>query len=85
MTKDSSRANSVLWTEVEPGHTIDLLLAGATPFGGVVETRTEDGKIIWLNGASAERRLLHSLAEGRHHEMTGIREDTRRRERFPRS
>jgi hypothetical protein len=58
MTKDSSRANSVLWTEVEPGHTIDSFLAGATPFGGVVETRTEDGKIIWLNGASAERRLF---------------------------
>ncbi|MGN7253244.1 hypothetical protein [Arthrobacter sp. SAFR-014] len=36
---------------------------GLTPWGGVIDDRTEDGHIIWVTDEVGTRRLVHSQDE----------------------
>lgn len=63
MTSMTSRVRAPRWDDVEIGDSVELRRNGRTVFAGLVDTRTEDGDIVWVTAATGGRRLFH-IADG---------------------
>lgn len=48
-----------IWTSLAPGDVVSLQGIDARGYGGVVESKTGDGLIIWIRDELNERRLFH--------------------------
>lgn len=70
MTSMTSRVKSpVRWDAVEPGDSVDLKRNGRTVYSGVVDTRTDDGDVVWVTAPAGGRRLFH-IADG--YDLAGV-------------
>ncbi|HEY8699642.1 MAG TPA: hypothetical protein VIM08_01585 [Arthrobacter sp.] len=51
------------WDDVQAGDSVRLSRKGNTEYSGEVDTRTEDGEIVWVKTPAGGRRLFH-IADG---------------------
>jgi hypothetical protein len=51
------------WDDVQAGENVRLSRNGTTEYAGEVDTRTEDGDIVWVKAPTGGRRLFH-IADG---------------------
>jgi hypothetical protein len=51
------------WDDVQVGDSVRLSRNGHTEYRGEVDTRTEDGDIVWIKTPVGGRRLFH-IADG---------------------
>ena len=53
----------VRWDTVETGDAVELRSDGRTVFSGLVDTKTDDGDVVWVAATAGGRRLFH-IADG---------------------
>lgn len=49
----------LIWTGIAPGDVVSIRVVGNQDHVGTVESRTNDGLIIWIRDDLNERRLFH--------------------------
>lgn len=57
--KEVEKHSLLVWTELSPGDVVSLRWLETQDYVGTVESRTNDGLIIWIRDGLNERRLLH--------------------------
>lgn len=48
-----------VWTSLAPGDVVSLLFLDSEKFVGTVESKTDDGLIIWIRDNLNGRKLFH--------------------------
>lgn len=57
--EESEKHPLIIWTSLAPGDVVSVHGKDAQHYAGTIETKTNDGLIIWIRDGLDERKMVH--------------------------